>query len=91
MNNSCRLDGCVLDLFLGSGSTLIAAELSAHTCFGLEIDPAYTDVIVTRWQNLTGKQATLEGHGATFEQVREGRRMEARDGLHEEALETLAS
>jgi hypothetical protein len=45
-------------------------------CYGLEIDPRYCDVIVQRWQNFTGKQATLENaHGATFEHVKEGRRL----------------
>lgn len=55
----------VLDLFLGSGTTLIAAEQIDRTCYGLEISPEYCDVIVERWQNLTGKKARLEGGGAT--------------------------
>ena len=50
----------VLDCFLGSGSTLIAAEQLDRTCYGLEISPAYCDVIVERWQNLTGEKATRE-------------------------------
>jgi DNA modification methylase len=63
----------VYDPFLGSGTTLVAAELTGRACYGLEIDPRYVDVIVTRWQDLTGKQATLDGHGATFEQIRDER------------------
>jgi DNA modification methylase len=47
----------ILDLFGGSGSTLIAAEHTARRAFLMEIDPAYCDVIVQRWQNLTGKKA----------------------------------
>lgn len=47
-----------LDPFLGSGTTLIAAEQLDRTCFGVELSPAYCDVIVERWQNLTGKKAT---------------------------------
>src|ERR1700674_3853103 len=77
----------VYDPFLGSGSTLVAAELTGRACYGLEIDPRYCDVIVERWQKLTGKQATCENaHGATFEHVREGRRLEAEDAIKEEVL-----
>ena len=47
----------MLDLFLGSGTTLIAAEQLGRRCYGMEISPAYCDVIVQRWENLTGKQA----------------------------------
>lgn len=50
----------VYDPFLGSGTTLVAAEQLNRTCVGLEIDPAYCDVIVERWQNLTGGQARRE-------------------------------
>jgi len=58
-------DGLVFDPFLGSGSTLIAAEQLDRICYGLEISPEYCDVIVERWQNLTGKKARLEGGGST--------------------------
>jgi DNA modification methylase len=50
----------VVDMFCGSGSTLIAAEQLNRKCYGMEISPAYCDVIVKRWENLTGKVATLE-------------------------------
>lgn len=59
----------VYDPFLGSGSTLIAAEQVNRICYGLEINPTYVDGIVTRWQALTGKVAALED-GRVFEQVR---------------------
>jgi DNA modification methylase len=49
----------VLDLFCGSGTTLIAAEQLGRKCYGMEISPNYCDVIVKRWENLTGKKATL--------------------------------
>lgn len=53
----------VVDLFLGSGTTLIAAEQLNRKCYGMEISPAYCDVIVKRWETLTGKKAVLEnGH-----------------------------
>ena len=59
----------VYDPFLGSGSTLIAAELTGRACYGLEIDPGYVDLIVKRWQRLTGKQAVLESDSRTFDEV----------------------
>jgi site-specific DNA-methyltransferase (adenine-specific) len=49
----------VLDLFGGSGATLIAAEQLNRTCYMMELDPKYVDVIITRWQNLTGQKAEL--------------------------------
>jgi DNA modification methylase len=56
----------VLDLFGGSGSTLIGAEQTGRNCFVMELDPKYCDVIVKRWQDFTGKEATLEATGQTF-------------------------
>ena len=50
---------CVVDIFLGSGSTLIASEKTSRKCYGMEISPNYCDVIVKRWENLTGKKAVL--------------------------------
>ena len=50
----------VLDLFLGSGSTLIACEKLDRICYGMELDPKYCDVIIKRWENFTGKKAELE-------------------------------
>jgi DNA modification methylase len=49
----------ISDFFLGSGTTLIAAEQLGRKCYGMEISPNYCDVIVKRWENLTGKKATL--------------------------------
>ena len=51
----------VLDGFLGSGTCLIAAERTRRICHGLELDPAYVDTTVRRWQQFTGKEAVLEG------------------------------
>jgi DNA modification methylase len=53
-------DGNVYEPFLGSGTTLIAAEQLGRKCYGMEISPAYCDVIVKRWETLTGKKATLD-------------------------------
>ena len=50
----------VMDLFLGSGSTLIACEKMDRICYGMELDPKYCDVIVKRWEQFTGKKAELE-------------------------------
>src|ERR1700722_5386539 len=60
----------VYDPFLGSGTTLIAAELTERVCCGLEIDDRYVDVIVCRWQQLTGRQATLDGDGRGFDEIK---------------------
>lgn len=49
----------VADPFLGSGTTIIAAEQTKRSCFGMEISPAYCDVVVSRWEAFTGKKASL--------------------------------
>ena len=72
--NNTRLKEIVYDPFLGSGTTLVAAELTGRTCYGIEIATCYVDLIVTRWQDLTGKKAILENDGRTFEQVAEERK-----------------
>jgi len=55
--SSSRLGAVVVEPFLGSGTTLIAAEQLGRKCYGMEISPAYCDVIVKRWETLTGKKA----------------------------------
>ena len=50
-------DGVVLDSFGGSGTTLLGCEVMQRTCFMMEIDPVYIDVIIDRWESLTGKRA----------------------------------
>ena len=57
----------VYDPFVGSGTTIIAAEMTGRCCHAIELHPAYVDVAVTRWQNFTGHTATLEATGETFE------------------------
>ena len=59
----------VLDGFLGSGTTLIAATQTHRRAFGLEIDPGYVDVAVTRWMALTGREAVLERTGESFSAI----------------------
>jgi DNA modification methylase len=59
IQNSSRLGERVLDLFLGSGSTLIACEQTGRTCYGTELDPVYCDVIVTRYCEFTGRRTVI--------------------------------
>lgn len=60
IKNSSKIDECILDLFGGSGSTLIAAEQIKRSCCMMELDPKYCDVIIKRWENLTGERAILQ-------------------------------
>jgi DNA modification methylase len=59
----------VFDPFLGSGTTVMAAEKIGRRCFGLEYEPAYVDVTVRRWQAYTKADAILEGDGRTFDEI----------------------
>jgi len=59
----------VYEPFSGSGTTIIACEKEARIALAIELEPAYVDVAVTRWQNFTGKQAMLDGDGRTFEGI----------------------
>lgn len=68
MDVSSRGD-IVLDPFLGSGSTVIAAERTGRRCYGIEIDPAYVDVAIRRWQAYTRDQARHATSGRTFEEI----------------------
>jgi DNA modification methylase len=63
----------VLDQFAGSGTIFLAAEKVGRVAYGLEIEPRYVDVAITRWQQLTKLEATLEGDGRTFEEIKEAR------------------
>jgi DNA modification methylase len=63
-------DGAVYEPFGGSGTTLMAAETLGRNCYSIEIEPRFVDVIVTRWQNFTGRAAILDGTQQTFEQVK---------------------
>lgn len=59
IRNSSKREEVVLDLFGGSGSTLIASEKNGRVCYTMELDPKYCDVIVARWEHLTGQKAKL--------------------------------
>jgi DNA modification methylase len=73
LDKTTQPSALVLDLFGGSGSTLIACERTARDCRMMELDPKYCDVIVKRWQDFTGQQATLEDTGQTFAEIEAGR------------------
>src|SRR5580658_8994840 len=75
--NHTKGGALVYDPFLGSGTTLTAAEVTGRVCCGLEIDPKYADVVVQRWQQLSGQPATLEGDGRTFDFLAGERRRKA--------------
>ncbi len=59
----------VLDSFLGSGTTLLAAERTGRLCCGLELDPFYVDTTIRRWQNLTGRDARRASDNKTFREI----------------------
>ncbi|WP_428548208.1 DNA modification methylase [Profundibacter sp.] len=65
LNNSSP-GQAIYEPFMGSGTTLIAAETTGRACLGIELNPAYVDVAVERWQQFTGQQATLDGTNQTF-------------------------
>ena len=69
IENSTKKGQIVLDLFGGSGTTIIAAEKSVRTAHLMELDPKYCDVIIKRWQEFTGKKAILESKGQSFDDI----------------------
>ena len=68
MHSSTQAD-LVFDPFLGSGTTLIAAEQLGRRCYAMELCPAFVDVAVKRWQTATGNAATLHEDGRTFVEI----------------------
>jgi len=67
LHNSSKVDDIILDPFLGSGSTLIACEKTNRSCYGIELDPRYIDVVVTRWCEFTNnRQVTINGEKQTW-------------------------
>jgi len=69
MLNSSAPGDPVYDPFVGSGTTLIAAEMVDRVALTLDLDPAYVDVAVRRWEAFTGRKATLAGTTSTFDQI----------------------
>ncbi len=58
LNNSSKPSEIVYDPFLGSGTTLMGAEITGRRCFGMELAPGYVDAIIKRWEGYTGRKAT---------------------------------
>ena len=69
IENNSSPGQAVYEPFSGSGTTIIAGEMTARSVYAVEINPAYVDVAVIRWQDFTGKEATLEGDGRTFAEI----------------------
>ena len=77
IENNSSPGQAVYEPFSGSGTTLIAAEMSGRCCYAVELSPAYVDVAVLRWQAFTGQQAVLDGDGRSFAEVAATRAGEA--------------
>jgi DNA modification methylase len=69
IENNSSPGQAVYEPFCGSGTTIIAAEMTGRSCHAIELSPPYIDVAVKRWQNFTGNQAMLEGDGRAFEEI----------------------
>ena len=79
ITNSSKSRDIVLDLFGGSGTTLIAAERTGRSARLMELDPRYVDVIVKRWQDYTGSVATLDGEDRTYDDLQARRLKKSAD------------
>jgi DNA modification methylase len=88
--NSSKAGDLVVDLFGGSGSTVIACQRTSRICRAMEIDPKYVDVIVARWMQFSGEQAIHEETGATFDEVKQSRQPAIQDATKVDPLETSA-
>lgn len=69
IENNSSPGQAVYEPFSGSGTTIIAAEMTGRACHAVELSPAYVDVAVLRWQAFTGEQAVLDSDGANFTAV----------------------
>jgi DNA modification methylase len=74
IENNSSPGQAVYEPFSGSGTTIIAAEMTGRACYAIELNPAYVDVAVTRWQDFTGQTAALEGDGRTFAELQDERK-----------------
>jgi DNA modification methylase len=91
MRDCSRRGSIILDAFAGSGSSIMAAEQIGRRAFCIEIDPRYVDVAIRRWQRFTGRDATLESTGQTFEELLTGRACEPSQVNHSRPLKRIAT
>ena len=69
IENNSSLGQAVYEPFSGSGTTIIAGEMTGRSVHAIELNPAYVDVTIKRWQDFTGQAVTLEGAGRTFDEI----------------------
>ena len=74
MLNNSEAGEAIYEPFCGSGTSIIAAEVTGRVCLAIEISPAYCDVVLERWQAMTGQPAVLDGEDRTFADITEARR-----------------
>ena len=74
MLNNSEPGAAIYETFCGSGSATIAAETSGRICFAMDVDPAYCDVTLQRWEAMTGERAILDGEDRTFADIAAARR-----------------
>ena len=80
--NNSSVGQAVYEPFSGSGTTIIAAEMEGRGCYAIELNPAYVDVAIKRWQDFTGADATLEATGQTYNQLVDKKRHGNTDTVH---------
>jgi len=73
IENNSSVGQAVYEPFSGSGTTIIAAEMTSRSCYAIELSPAYVDVAIKRWQDFTGQEAILDGDGRTFNEMKNER------------------
>ena len=69
IENNSSPGQAVYEPFCGSGTTIIAAEMTGRSCHAIELNPAYVDVAIRRWQAFTGEQAVLGADGRSFQEA----------------------
>lgn len=89
MENNSSPGQAIYDPFVGSGTTVIAAEMTGRVCHAIEIAPAYVDVAVIRWQNFSGKEAILDGTKSTFNEIKVERGGAQQERAHLQGLRSV--